>query len=112
MEVCLLSPPGLVIDLGIPCQLLWTFDAGGPIFSAPAVGLVQAALNPEHFDNNNLTSQPGALDFELRSKKERPEERIFFTSQAGQLFCVLSSNGKLCWHQPAEVRHTAFRVSR
>ena len=31
------------------------------------------------------------------------EERLFFTSQLGQLFCLRADDGALRWHQPAEV---------
>ena len=38
-------------------------------------------------------------------------ERVFFTSQVGQVFCVDVADGKLAWHQPAEVHgHSAPAV--
>ena len=56
---------------------LWTFDAAGPIFSAPCA----------------FTASLGA----------GLERRLLVTSQSGRLLCVEAVHGALRWEQPAEV---------
>ena len=56
---------------------LWTFDAAGPIFSAPCA----------------FTASLGA----------GLERRLLVTSQSGRLLCVDAVHGALRWEQPAEV---------
>ena len=58
---------------------LWTFDAAGPIFSAPCA----------------FTAALGASG-EL-------ERRLLITSQSGRVLCVEAAHGALRWAQPAEV---------
>ncbi|EOD05404.1 hypothetical protein EMIHUDRAFT_448643 [Emiliania huxleyi CCMP1516] len=66
---------------------LWTFDAAGPIFSAPCA----------------FTASLGA----------GLERRLLVTSQSGRLLCVEAVHGALRWEQPAEVHgHSAPAVDR
>ena len=76
---------GLLYAVAPDGTALWTFDAAGPIFSAPC------AFN---------TAPP--LGAEL-GEQRRLERRLLITSQSGRVVCVDAAHGALRWAQPAEV---------
>ncbi|KAL1496152.1 hypothetical protein AB1Y20_014771 [Prymnesium parvum] len=90
-------------------ELLWTFDAGGPIFSAPARAM--ALRSPPPAARGEAAGLGQSAAEEAAGKAEALEERLYFTSQAGQVFCLLAADGTLRWHQPAEVHgHSSAAV--
>jgi outer membrane protein assembly factor BamB len=88
-------------------EVRWTFDAGGPIFSAPclflaaaAAAAVAAAVRPSPAP---AATTPAPGDVGAEGGGAALEERVLFTAQSGRLFCLEAAAGARRWAQPAEV---------